>query len=289
MARKPRIDLAGIAQHLIQRGNNRQACFFTDDDRRHYLKWLGQAAEKYGGSLHAYVLMTNHAHLLATGAEAGALGRMMQSLGRRYVRYVNSRYQRTGTLWEGRFRSSLIESDQYLLTCYRYIELNPVRSNIVAKPGEYRWSSFDHNAGGKTDDLITPHPTYLSLGKTEAARLLVYRQLFRDAIDSQDIKRIRDHVNQGKVLGSEAFRNRVEATLNCRARLSTPGRPRRKKYPDPVSPVRCVESALFKAGEDIVSKEQKSNKETKKVPAMTAKEKKAAKKAKKNERGRIGE
>jgi putative transposase len=229
MARKPRIDLAGIAQHLIQRGNNRQACFFTDDDCRHYLKWLGQAAEKYGASVHAYVLMTNHAHLLATGAEAGALGRMMQSLGRRYVRYVNARYQRTGTLWEGRFRSSLIESDQYLLTCYRYIELNPVRSNIVARPGEYRWSSFNCNAGGKIDDLVNPHETYLSLGKTEAARLLAYRRLFRDAIDNHDIKTIRDHVNQGKVLGSEAFRNRVEAILNCRARLSAPGRPRRKK------------------------------------------------------------
>ena len=228
MARQPRIDLAGIPQHLIQRGNNRQACFFTDDDRRHYLEWLHQAAGKYGGSVHAYVLMTNHVHLLATGAEKGALGRMMQSLGRRYVRYVNSSYRRTGTLWEGRYKSSLIESDRYLLACYRYIELNPVRANIVTLPGECRWSSYNCNAGGKMDDLITPHTSYLSLGKTEAARLSAYRQLFRDAIDDDDIKTIRDHVNQGKVLGSETFRKGIEASLNCRACLAPPGRPRKK-------------------------------------------------------------
>ena len=228
MARQPRIDLAGIAQHLIQRGNNRQACFFTDDDRRHYLEWLHQAAEKYGGSVHAYVLMINHVHLLATGAEKGALGRMMQSLGRRYVRYVNSSYRRTGTLWEGRYKSSLIESDRYLLVCYRYIELNPVRATIVSLPGEYRWSSFNSNTGKKISDLITPHANYLSLGKTEAARLSAYRRLFQDAIDNDDIKAIRDHVNQGRVLGSETFRNRIEAILDCRARLAAPGRPRKK-------------------------------------------------------------
>jgi putative transposase len=172
--------------------------------------------------------MTNHVHLLVTGAEIGVLGRMMQSLGRRYVRYVNSSYRRTGTLWEGRYKSSLIESDRYLLACYRYIELNPVRANIVTLPAEYRWSSFRCNAGGKLDDLITPHATYLSLGNAEAARLSAYRRLFREAIDIDDIKMIRDHINQGKVLGSESFRNRIEAILDCRARLAAPGRPRNK-------------------------------------------------------------
>ena len=228
MARQPRIDLAGIAQHLIQRGNNRQACFFTDDDRRHYLKWLHEAAGKYGGFVHAYVLMTNHVHLLATGAEKGALGQMMQSLGRRYVRYANSRYRRTGTLWEGRYRSSLIESDRYLLACYRYIELNPVRAGIVTLPGKFRWSSFNRNAYGRKDGLITPHATYLSLGKTDAARFAAYRRLFQDAIDSNDIDTIRDHVNQGKVLGSDMFRNRIEVLLNRRVRVAPPGRPRKK-------------------------------------------------------------
>lgn len=228
MARQPRIDLADTAQHLIQRGNNRQACFFTDNDRRFYLEWLQQAAEKYGGSVHAYVLMANHVHLLATGAERGALGRMMQSLGRRYVRYVNSSYRRTGTLWEGRYKSSLIDSDRYLLTCYRYIELNPVRATIVTLPGEYRWSSFYRNAYGKKDDLITPHAAYLALGISDAARLSAYQRMFQDSLDEDDIKTIRDHVNQGKVLGSESFRNRIEALLNRRARLVRPGRPSKK-------------------------------------------------------------
>ena len=225
MARRPRIDLVGIAQHLIQRGNNRQACFFTDDDCRCYLEWLHQAAEKYGASVHAYVLMSNHVHLLATGAEKGALGRMMQSLGRRYVRHVNSSYRRTGTLWEGRYKSSLIDSDRYLLACYRYIELNPVRANIVTLPGEYRWSSFYRNAHGGKDDLITPHVTYLSLGISDAMRMLEYRRLFQDSLDKEDIETIRDHVNQGKVLGSETFRNRIEALLHRRVRLARPGRP----------------------------------------------------------------
>ena len=228
MARQPRIDLAGIPQHIIQRGNNRQDCFFTDHDRRKYLEWLHQAAAKYGGSVHAYVLMTNHVHLLATGAEVGALGHMMQSLGRRYVRYINSSYRRTGTLWEGRHKSCLIDSDRYLLTCYRYVELNPVRARIVTRPGDYRWSSFNCNAAGRKDELITPHRTYLSLGKTDAARLLTYRRLLQDAIDSADLKTIRDHVNQGKVLGSESFISRIEATLNRRVRLARPGRPIKK-------------------------------------------------------------
>lgn len=226
MARQPRIDLAGIPQHIIQRGNNRQACFLADDDRRHYLEWLRKAAEKYGGFIHAYVLMTNHVHLLATGTAVGAVGRIMQSLGRRYVRYVNSSYRRTGTLWEGRYKSSLVESDRYLLTCYRYIELNPVRAGMVDTPGEYFWSSFNRNALGMTDNVITPHATYISMGRSDAERFLAYRGLFRNAIDNDDIEAIRSHVNQGKVLGSEAFRNQVEAVLNRRVRLARPGRPR---------------------------------------------------------------
>ncbi len=134
MARQPRIDLPEVPQHLIQRGNNRQPCFFADDDRLQYLEWLHQAAREHGGSVHAFVLMSNHVHLVTTGVEIGSLGRVMQSLGRRYVRYINSRYQRTGSLWEGRYRSSLIDSDRYLLTCYRYVELNPVRAGIVESP-----------------------------------------------------------------------------------------------------------------------------------------------------------
>lgn len=203
MARQPRMDLAGVPQHLIQRGNNRQLCFFGDDDRRLYLKWLSEAAQNCGAEIHAYVLMHNHVHLLATGAENGALGCMMQHLGRRYVRYVNRRYDRTGTLWEGRFKSSPIGSDRYLLTCYRYVELNPVRASIVRLPGDYRWSSYECNANGKKDELISPHGTYMSLGPTASARLLAYRRLFRTAIDEDDLQAIRDQINKGGVLGSE--------------------------------------------------------------------------------------
>lgn len=203
MARQPRLDLAGLPQHLIQRGNNRQSCFFDDDDRRLYLEWLQEAARKCGGSVHAYVLMHNHAHILATGAENGALGRMMQSLGRRYVRYINSTYGRTGTLWEGRYKSNPIDNDRYLLTCYRYVELNPVRASIVGRPGGYVWSSYNCNANGKKDDLISPHETYLSLGKTTAARISAYRRLFQNTINEDDLKTIREHVNSGRLLGSE--------------------------------------------------------------------------------------
>ena len=227
MARQPRIDLAGIPQHIIQRGNNREACFFAVADRQRYLKWLHMAAEKYGGLVHAYVLMTNHVHLLATGNEQGALSRMMQSLGRRYVRYLNSKYRRTGTLWEGRFKSGLVDSDRYLLTCYRYIELNPVRAGFADAPSEYRWSSFHRNAHGARDDVVTPHATYLSLGKSDAARQAAYRELFRRSIDD-DIEAIRKHVTQGKPLGSETFRNQIEAALNRRVRLARLGRPRKK-------------------------------------------------------------
>ena len=188
---------------MVQRGNNRQPCFFDDDDRHLYLHYLKQSADKCGGSVHAYVLMTNHVHLLATGLEAGAVGRMMQSLGRRFVRYFNKKHGRTGTLWEGRFKSSLIGSDRYLLACYRYIELNPVRGGLVDGPGKYRWSSYRHNAFGKPDRLVSPHATYLSLGSSDETRQLAYRQLFQYALDDSDTQAIRDHINQGRVLGSE--------------------------------------------------------------------------------------
>ncbi len=226
MARQPRIDLAGIPQHVIQRGNNRQPCFFIDDDRHHYLDWLQKAAKKYAISVHAYVLMTNHVHLLATGTEVGAVGRVMQSLGRRYVRYVNWRRQRTGTLWEGRYKSNLVDSDRYLLACYRYIELNPVRAGMVNTPGDYRWSSFGHNALGVTDDVITPHGTYIAMGSSVEERCSAYRGLFREPIENDLIQEIRSHANQGKVLGSETFKNQIEAVLGRRVRLAKPGRPR---------------------------------------------------------------
>lgn len=228
MARQPRIDLAGIPQHIIQRGNNRQACFFDDIDRFCYLKWLRDAADRYGVNIHAYVLMTNHVHMLATGSKRGSISLMMQSLGRRYVRYVNTSRERTGTLWEGRYKSSLVDTDGYLFTCYRYIELNPVRAGMVETPGEHRWSSYRHNAHGIGDDLITPHALFLGLGTSKAERASAYQDLFRTAIEPDDIDLIRKHVNQGKALGSDKFRSQIEAILDRPVHLAAPGRPKKK-------------------------------------------------------------
>jgi putative transposase len=227
MARPPRIDIAGMPQHIIQRGNNRNECFFAERDYRRYLDFLKLATRKYGCSIHAYVLMTNHVHLLATGERAGSLSNMMQSLGRRYVRYVNKVYSRTGTLWEGRFRSSLVDSDHYLLACHRYIELNPVRAAVVTETGNYRWSSFAHNARGQEDDVISPHDCYQTLGASTEKRCAAYRRLFSNSMAAGELKLIRDHINQGKVLGSSKFQDRVKSLLGRDVKMSKSGRPKK--------------------------------------------------------------
>lgn len=151
MARQPRFDLPGVPQHIVQRGNDRQPRFADTAGYLRYRQELGEAARKHGCTLHAYVLMTNHVHLLATPAEPGGISRMMQAIGRRYVAAFNARYRRTDTLWEGRFKSALVDSERYVLACYRYIELNPVRAGMVAAPGDYRWSSYHANADGRTE------------------------------------------------------------------------------------------------------------------------------------------
>ena len=161
MARLPRIDLPGIAQHIVQRGNDRQSCFAEPGDYGGYLQELREAAMKHGCAIHAYVLMTNHVHLLATPQSEGAISRMMQAIGRRYVACFNARYRRTGTLWEGRYKAALVGSSRYALACYRYIELNPVRAHMVRTPTEYPWSSHGHNALGLKQALITPHCAYM--------------------------------------------------------------------------------------------------------------------------------
>lgn len=154
MARKPRLDLVGVPQHIIQRGNNRDICFVANDDYAAYTHWLQETSQKYDVAVHAWVFMTNHVHLLATPAVKGAVSKMMQSIGRRYVQYFNHTYRRSGTLWEGRFKSCLVDSEQYLLECYRYIELNPVRAGMVDEPSKYRWSSYCINALGKASKFM---------------------------------------------------------------------------------------------------------------------------------------
>ena len=210
MARLPRLCLSGIPQHIIQRGNNRQICFASNEDFAAYAYWLNEYSAKYEIAIHAWVFMTNHVHLLVTPGTTDGLSKMMQSLGRQYVRYFNYTYRRSGTLWEGRFKSCVIEAENYLLSCQRYIELNPVRAGMVSRPEEYRWSSYSANALGRDIELYTPHAIYLRLGKTLAQRTQLYRELFRAHLDEDLIGEIRKVSNKGLALGSERFKQEVE-------------------------------------------------------------------------------
>ena len=226
MARVPRIDLPGVAQHIVQRGNDRQACFADDADYLQYRQELGEAALKHECTLHAYVLMTNHVHLLVTPRQQGATSRMMQAIGRRYVGSFNARYQRTGTLREGRFKSALVDSERYALACYRYIELNPVRAGMAATARDYRWSSHGHNACGVHDPRINPHPAYSALGTTELERQQAYQRLFDDGLADSDANALRQATNQQKTWGSERFRLQIEALARRELQIRPRGRPK---------------------------------------------------------------
>lgn len=215
MVRLPRICLPGIPQHVIQRGNNRQACFASDEDFAAYAYWLDKFSRRYRVQIHAWVFMTNHAHLLLTPDTEYGISRMMQSLGRQYVRYFNYTYRRSGTLWEGRFKSCVVDAENYLLICQRYIELNPVRAGMVAAPDEYRWSSYRANGLGEPSKLWTPHRVYHTLGETIEQRTAAYRELFRgqldsEILDSEMLNTIRQSTNQGMALGNERFKEEIE-------------------------------------------------------------------------------
>ena len=226
MARKPRYDLPGIPQHIVQRGNNRRPCFFEVADYRRYLSDLAASADRHDCSVHAYVLMTNHVHLLVTSGSAGGQSSLMQALGRRYVSYVNRRYERSGTLWEGRFKAAPIDSDAYLLVCMRYIELNPVRAGVAAAPGDYPWSSYRANAESGQDPVVSPHPLYEALAPSRADRRRIYRQLFQDSVDDGQLRDIRQSLNRGLVLGRSDFKEIVASVTGRRTRPGRAGRPR---------------------------------------------------------------
>ncbi len=216
MARLPRIVMPEQPLHIIQRGNNRAPCFFADEDYRFYLDSLKDAATRYGCRIHAYVLMTNHVHLLLTPEAVESPSALLQSVGRRYVRYVNHAYRRSGTLWEGRFKSSLIDSERYLLVCSRYIELNPVRARMMEQPGDYRWSSYRHNALGLADALLTPHLCYENLNSEPVRRYAAYRALFDSQIDPAELQAIRNATETGTILGNDRFKENIEMTLKRR-------------------------------------------------------------------------
>ncbi|GMR16673.1 MAG: transposase [Gammaproteobacteria bacterium] len=228
MPRQLRYKLPGVPQHVVQRGNNRQVTFFDDSDYVRYLEDLLEASEKCECDIHAYVLMTNHVHLLMTPQREDSIAKVMQSVGRKYVRYINGTYKRSGTLWEGRYKASVVQDNRYLLQCYRYIELNPVRAGMVESPIDYHWSSYAFNAFGQVNELIKPHEQYVALGRNEADRQLAYRELFRNKMDNALLHEIRETTQQCRVLGNERFRNEIEAALQIKATPVTRGRPRKQ-------------------------------------------------------------
>ncbi len=227
MPRRPRIVLPGTPLHIIQRGNNRQACFYADEDYLIYLSWLEEFARQCSCSIHAYVLMTNHVHLLITPHKLDSAGSMMKRLGQRYVQYVNRTYRRSGTLWEGRFRSCITQEENYVLGCYRYIELNPVRANMVEHPAEYRWSSYRGNAQGEVSSLLEPHGLYNALGTDEASRRENYRDLFRYHLEPGLVDDIRVATNGNFALGNDLFKEQIEEALGRRVTPGRSGRPRK--------------------------------------------------------------
>jgi len=225
--RKPRFFLPDMPVHVVQRGNNRLAVFVDDEDRRFYLDWLGQAARDKGCAIHAYVLMSNHVHLLMTPVDGEAVSATLQALGRRFVPHVNHRHGRTGTLWEGRFKASLVQEDRYMLACYRYIEMNPVRAGMVERPEDFPWSSYRANALGDYDRLLSPHPLYLSLGMDDDKRRMAYRGLFDLPLDPRMLGDVRACLQTGTPLGNEAFRDRIGQSLGVPVGQSGRGRPKK--------------------------------------------------------------
>lgn len=220
--------LPGQPQHVIQRGNNRTPIFICDEDYYCFRDILKEACAKHDCHIHAWVFMTNHIHLLLTPHRKDSISKMMQSVGRRYVQYFNVTYKRTGTLWEGRYKATLVDTNDYLFTCYRYIELNPVRAKMVSHPDEYRWSSYHANALGQTDMLVTPHSDYMAIDKNPHARQQIYRGYFKTHIDDKQLTDIRLCTQKGWALGSERFKEEVEKLTKRRTRpLQRGGKHRR--------------------------------------------------------------
>jgi len=227
MARRKRIDLPGLAHHLWIRGNDRRDIFFSDADRYRFLECMGEAARKRQCEVHAFVLMTNHVHVLATPRAPRGMSKMIQDMGRKYVRHVNTTYARTGGLYEGRFKSTLVETRSYFLKCMRYIELNPVRAHMVAHPVQFPWSSFGQNVTGEPTGLVTPHPEYLTLAPDAQSRGAAYGRMLEADVDGDELKVIREALQQGCALGSPDFCRAVESMLGRPALFVPQGRPQR--------------------------------------------------------------
>ncbi|MBI1892252.1 MAG: transposase [Burkholderiales bacterium] len=234
MARLPRLVVPGQPHHVIQRGNDRQPIFHDEQDYATFLKWLREAAKIFKIAIHAYVLMPNHIHLLVTPADAVGLGKLMQWVGRYYVPYFNQRYSRVGTLWQGRYRATVIDSEKYFLTCSRYIELNPLRAGMVERPDQYAWSSYAHHAGIKSDPYITDHPLYWALGNTPFQREAAYRELTEQALTQEEMLLLKEATHKGWALGSEHFKVVLEKQTKRRVQPARKGRPRKLLKPTTV-------------------------------------------------------
>lgn len=225
MARLPRLVVPGFPHHLIQRGNNRQPIFRDDQDRERLLALLGEYAERYRVAIHSYVLMDNHLHVLATPTDAEGLPRLMQAVGRRYVQAFNARHHRSGTLFEGRYRASPVQTEPYLLACMVYLDLNPIRAGIVTRPADYRWGSHGHYVGLRSDRLITPHPVYWQLGNTPFAREASYAELVGRGISAEQCKALGDSASKGWALGEPGFLSELQAHAGRRVSPRRAGRP----------------------------------------------------------------
>jgi putative transposase len=227
MARQPRLSIAGYPHHIIQRGNNRQVIFMDVADRQFFLDLLEEHAKQFGIAIHSYVLMDNHVHLLATRSTVGGLPGMMQAVGRRYVRYFNDRHHRTGTLWDGRYKSTLVQSESYLLTCMAYLDLNPVRAGMVAQASDYPWSSYSHYTGQRQDRLITPHPLAWELGNTPFAREAAYAALVQGGLAHHEQAAITDSALHGWALGDADFVVDLQKKTSRRVSKGQAGRPQK--------------------------------------------------------------
>lgn len=220
MPRRSRLVVPDVPLHIVHRGNNRLPCFRQEGDYLVYLALLQAASQKHGCAVHAYCLMTNHVHLLVTPGSADACGRMMHGVAQRYAYYFNSSGGRTGTLWEGRFRSCIVESAGYVLACYRYIELNPVRAGMVSHPDAYPWSSFAGNSGSRKDALLTPHAEYSALGRSD------YLGMISEGIDSDALVEIREATNGGYPLATKSFKSALSNASGRKLNRGRAGRPR---------------------------------------------------------------
>jgi len=226
MARRPRLFVSNLPYHVIQRGNNKEPIFFSDKDYFFFLKVLQEAKIKHSCSVYGYCLMTNHFHLLVKPKEKENISLLMKLLGAKYVRYVNKTYKRTGTLWQGRFKCSLIDEELYFLTCLRYIEMNPLRAGMTNLPELYRWSSYRFRALGKKSSILDLDPWYESLGFDEKERQSNYRQLFQNSIPDTTCQLIREMSKKGGIVGSDNFKKRIEGLIGREVIFRRPGRPR---------------------------------------------------------------